>query len=155
MRSINTSLTSLIPIASLLIVGGVILGATPLNDFSLALFIGIAVGTYSSIGVAGPLLAAWKEGEESWTRTRRRLELKETASPRPAGVHTNAARAADGAPALGVGCRAASSPQAEAVNVGLTQCGPGRTLMGWTSKRFVPSSVTCPTSPSRGSFSRT
>ena len=86
MRSINTSLASLIPIASLLIVGGVVLGATPLNDFSLALFIGIAVGTYSSIGVAGPLLAAWKEGEESWTRTRRRLELKETASPRPAGV---------------------------------------------------------------------
>jgi preprotein translocase subunit SecF len=86
MRSINTSLSSLIPIASLLIIGGVVLGATPLNDFSLALFIGIAVGTYSSFGVAGPLLAAWKEGEEGWTRTRRRLEAKESAPPRPAGV---------------------------------------------------------------------
>ncbi len=81
MRSINTALTSLIPIATLLMVGGVILGATPLNDFSLALFIGIAVGTYSSIGVAGPLLAAWKEGEESWIRIRRRLELRESAAP--------------------------------------------------------------------------
>lgn len=72
MRSINTSLTSLLPVGSLLLVGFLALGAETLKEFALALFIGIAVGTYSSIFVAAPILARWKETEPEWERQRRR-----------------------------------------------------------------------------------
>ncbi len=57
-RSINTSLTSLIPVATLFFFGG-----DTLKDFAFALLIGLASGTYSSIGVASPIYAAWKERE--------------------------------------------------------------------------------------------
>ncbi len=72
MRSINTSLTSLIPVGSLLLVGSFAFGAHTLREFALALFIGIAIGTYSSIFVAAPLLAFWKEREEDWVVARKR-----------------------------------------------------------------------------------
>ena len=65
-RSLATSLTSLIPVGSILFVGSFILGAPTLRDFALALFVGIAAGTYSSIFVAAPLLAVWKEKEPEW-----------------------------------------------------------------------------------------
>jgi preprotein translocase subunit SecF len=76
MRSINTSLTSLIPVGSLLFVGSFALGAHTLREFALALFIGIAIGTYSSLFVAAPLLAWAKEKEPEWERVRRRLDRK-------------------------------------------------------------------------------
>jgi preprotein translocase subunit SecF len=72
MRSINTSLTSLLPVGALLLVGFLALGAETLKEFALALFIGIAVGTYSSIFIAAPILARWKEREPEWERQRRR-----------------------------------------------------------------------------------
>ncbi len=81
-RSINTSLTSLIPVGSILFVGSLILGAAPLRDFSLALFVGIAAGTYSSIFVASPLLALWREREVAWTDQRRRVAKKRGGSDR-------------------------------------------------------------------------
>ena len=59
-RSIFTSLTSLIPVGSILIVGSLLLGAGTLTDFALALFVGIAAGTYSSIFIASPLVAAMR-----------------------------------------------------------------------------------------------
>jgi preprotein translocase subunit SecF len=65
-RSLYTSLTSLLPVGSILFVGSFILGAPTLLEFALALFVGIAAGTYSSIFVAAPLLATWKEREEFW-----------------------------------------------------------------------------------------
>lgn len=65
-RSLATSLTSLLPVGSILFVGSFLLGAQTLRDFALALFVGIAAGTYSSIFVAAPLLASWKEKEEDW-----------------------------------------------------------------------------------------
>jgi preprotein translocase subunit SecF len=66
MRSLNTSLTSLLPVGSLLFVGSFLLGATALREFALALFVGIAAGTYSSIFIAAPLLATWKSREPEW-----------------------------------------------------------------------------------------
>lgn len=81
MRSINTSLTSLIPIGSLLFVGSFVLGAETLTEFSLALFIGVAIGTYSSIFIAAPLLTRFKEGEDEWVRTRRRVERRRGLEP--------------------------------------------------------------------------
>ena len=65
-RSLATSLTSLLPVGSILFVGSFVLGAPSLREFALALFVGIAAGTYSSIFVAAPLLATWKEREEFW-----------------------------------------------------------------------------------------
>lgn len=76
MRSVNTSFTSLIPVGSLLFVGSFALGAHTLREFALALFIGIGIGTYSSLFVASPLLAWSKEKEPEWERVRRRLDRK-------------------------------------------------------------------------------
>ncbi len=75
-RSVITALTSLLPVGSILFVGSFIFGASSLRDFALALFVGIAVGTYSSVCVATPFLAAWKEQEEDWISRRRRLAAK-------------------------------------------------------------------------------
>ena len=80
MRSINTSLTSLLPVGSLLLVGFLAIGAETLKEFALALFIGIAVGTYSSIFVAAPLLARWKSREPDWARRQERADKRSGAS---------------------------------------------------------------------------
>lgn len=53
-RSINTSVVALLPVASILFVGSLLMGAGTLNDIALALFVGIAVGTYSSMFIATP-----------------------------------------------------------------------------------------------------
>jgi len=76
MRSINTSLTTLLPVGSLLFVGSLLLGATTLREFALGLFVGVAAGTYSSMFLGSPLVAVWKEREEHWQRIRRRLGRK-------------------------------------------------------------------------------
>ena len=79
MRSLNTSITALLPVASLLILGSFILGATTLQEFALALLIGLFAGAYSSIFIASPLLAVLKEREPRYRDIRRRLEGKATA----------------------------------------------------------------------------
>lgn len=70
MRSLSTSLTVLLPVGSLLFIGSALLGAGTLKDLSLALFIGVAVGAYSSIYLATPLLSVWKEREQRWALNR-------------------------------------------------------------------------------------
>lgn len=75
-RSLATSLTSLLPVGSILFVGSFILGAPTLRDFALALFVGIAAGTYSSLFVAAPLLATWKEREPEWREKAERAGAK-------------------------------------------------------------------------------
>ena len=80
LRSINTSLSALIPVFSLLIVGSVIFGALTIRDFAMALFVGLLSGTYSSIFVAAPLLAWWKEKEPTSRRLRERLARQATAA---------------------------------------------------------------------------
>lgn len=66
MRSLSTSVVALLPIASLLVVGSWIMGATALEDFAVALAVGLAIGVYSSIYVAAPLLSWWKEKEPQY-----------------------------------------------------------------------------------------
>jgi preprotein translocase subunit SecF len=63
MRSLNTSLAAVLPVLSLLVVGSGILGAVTLREFSLALLVGLVTGSYSSVFVASPLLALFKERE--------------------------------------------------------------------------------------------
>ena len=78
-RSLFTSLTSLIPVGSILIVGSVILGGPALTEFALALFVGLAASTYSSIFVAAPLLAVWKEKEDVWVERAERVARRSKA----------------------------------------------------------------------------
>ncbi|MGH3474550.1 MAG: protein translocase subunit SecF [Aeromicrobium sp.] len=62
-RSINTSVTALLPVAALLFVGAAVLGTGPLKDLALALFVGMAAGTYSSICIATPMAVQLKVRE--------------------------------------------------------------------------------------------
>jgi preprotein translocase subunit SecF len=62
-RSINTSIVATLPIASILFIGALLLGAGTLRDISLALFIGTIVGTWSSIFVAAPVYAWLRQGD--------------------------------------------------------------------------------------------
>ena len=81
MRSLNTSLASLLPILGLLLVGSYLLGAETLKDLALALFVGVAAGAYSSIFIAPPLVAMWKEKEPRYAQLRARVERLETQGP--------------------------------------------------------------------------
>jgi len=72
MRSLNTSFVALLPVASLLVVGSGIFGALALREFALALFVGLLTGAYSSIFVATPILAWWKEREPRYRSMRER-----------------------------------------------------------------------------------
>lgn len=65
-RTLNTSLSSMLPVLSILIVGAGFMGATSLSEFAIALLVGMATGTYSSIFVAAPLLATMKGSDERW-----------------------------------------------------------------------------------------
>ena len=76
MRSINTSIVAIMPIVSILVIGSGILGATTLNDFGLALLVGLLTGAYSSIFVASPILAILKEREPRYTAVRQRITAK-------------------------------------------------------------------------------
>ena len=73
-RSINTTIIGVLPVAALLFAGTFILGEGPLKDLSLALFVGMVSGAYSSIFIATPLLAQLKEREPDMRRHRARVE---------------------------------------------------------------------------------
>jgi preprotein translocase subunit SecF len=84
MRSVNTSLVVLLPILSLLLFGG-----DTLKDFAFAMFIGVAIGAYSSIFLAAPLLAVLKMREKRYQQ----LEARRVARNR-GGASTEAAEIA-------------------------------------------------------------
>ncbi len=75
-RSLATSFTTLLGVLSLLIFGG-----ATLQNFAFAMLVGIASGTYSSIFIASPVLAAWKEREPGFVRRRLRITEVEGAVP--------------------------------------------------------------------------
>ena len=83
MRSLNTSLVAILPILSVLVVGSWMLGATTLEDFGLALLIGLLTGAYSSIYIASPILAMLKEREPRYASIRQRLEQRGGAAGAP------------------------------------------------------------------------
>jgi preprotein translocase subunit SecF len=84
-RSINTSVVALLPVASILFIGALLLGAGTLKDLSLALFVGIATGTYSSIFIATPLLADLRERESQMRALAKRVHGKRR-DPAPAAA---------------------------------------------------------------------
>ena len=81
-RSINTSVIALLPVASLLFVGAGLLGAGSLKDLALALFIGLATGSYSSIFIATPLLVLFKEREAQYIALSKRVHARSGSTAR-------------------------------------------------------------------------
>jgi preprotein translocase subunit SecF len=94
-RSINTTIIGVLPVAALLFAGTVILGEGPLKDLSLALFVGMISGAYSSVFIATPLLAQLKEREPDMQRHRTRVQNRRTRAEAQAG-----GAQAGGAPAV-------------------------------------------------------
>jgi preprotein translocase subunit SecF len=80
-RSINTSVVALLPVGAILFIGAAILGAGTLRDISLALFIGMLVGTYSTIFIASPLYAHLRSSEDAISKqSRKTLQARKSAA---------------------------------------------------------------------------
>ena len=91
-RSLNTSIIALIPVGSILFVGAGLLGAGTLKDLSLALFIGLAVGTYSSLFIAPPFLAQLREREPAMQALAKRVAARGNTSEVNTGAATKISR---------------------------------------------------------------
>jgi preprotein translocase subunit SecF len=72
-RSINTSVVAVLPVAAILFIGAIVFGAGTLRDISLALFIGIIVGTYSTIFIAAPMYSHLREGEPKYKKAAQKV----------------------------------------------------------------------------------
>ena len=93
MRSLNTTLATLLPVGALLFIGAGLLGADTMKDLALALFVGLMVGAYSSVFLATPVLSLLKEREprfrnvrEKVLRDAKRTELKTATAGVPADL---------------------------------------------------------------------
>ena len=84
-RSINTTVIGVLPVAALLFTGSFVLGSGPLEDLGLALFVGMLIGAYSSIFIATPLLAQMREAEPEMREHRARLERRAARAARRTG----------------------------------------------------------------------
>ncbi|RKS77732.1 preprotein translocase subunit SecF [Motilibacter peucedani] len=105
-RSINTSVIALLPVAGILFVGVGILGAGAMKDIALALFVGIAAGTYSSIFIATPLLADLKEREPGMRALAKRVAARNAAVSKGAPAARGGATSGAAAPARSGGATA-------------------------------------------------
>ncbi len=76
MRSLNTTISSILPVLSILVLGAGVLGVVSLREFSVALFVGMVTGAYSSIYIATPLLTLLKQREPVFAPFRGQLMSK-------------------------------------------------------------------------------
>ena len=95
-RSANTSIVAILPVAAILFVGAGLLGAGTLKDLSLSLFIGLIVGTYSSIFIAPAVLAQLREKEPAMQALAKRVEARGSASTPTPNVATGSVAVANG-----------------------------------------------------------
>ncbi len=93
-RSINTTIIGVLPVAALLFAGAFILGEGPLKDLALALFVGMISGAYSSIFIATPLLAQFKEREPEMQKLTKRVLARRAKTEAKAGAGARANSAA-------------------------------------------------------------
>ncbi|GAA1279421.1 protein translocase subunit SecF [Planotetraspora silvatica] len=91
-RSLNTSLVAILPVAAILFIGTTLLGAGTLKDLSLALFVGMLVGTYSSLCVATPILVTLKEREPQWQALARRVAARQVSAAKAAAATAGGSR---------------------------------------------------------------
>jgi preprotein translocase subunit SecF len=89
-RSINTSVVAALPVASILFIGAFVLGAGTLRDISLALLIGIIVGTYSTIFLATPLYAQMREREPEIAKASKKAEASQAKAADEVSVSASA-----------------------------------------------------------------
>ncbi|WP_328539811.1 protein translocase subunit SecF [Streptomyces sp. NBC_00344] len=108
-RSINTTIVALLPVAGLLFIGGGFLGAGMLNDISLALFVGLAAGAYSSIFIATPLVADLKEREPAMKALKKRVLAKRASAAAKGESYDESAEADDARDAAPEGTAVAGS----------------------------------------------
>jgi preprotein translocase subunit SecF len=110
-RSINTSVIALLPVAAILFIGGGLLGAGELNDLALVLFVGMLSGTYSSIFIATPVLADLKERDPQYKALARRVAQRAsgTRAARRASAKTPRAAVAGAGAAAAAGTVAGGS----------------------------------------------
>lgn len=80
MRTLNTSISAVLPVFSLLVLGSGVMGVTALREFALALFVGLLTGAYSSIFIATPVLGILKERSDRYAPMRGQLSLGEEMS---------------------------------------------------------------------------
>jgi preprotein translocase subunit SecF len=90
-RSANTSIVAILPVAAILFVGAGLLGAGTLKDLSLALFIGLIVGTYSSIFIAPAVLTQLREKEPALQALTKRVEARTPSTASSVSTGTPAA----------------------------------------------------------------
>ena len=159
-RSINTSVIALLPVAAILFIGGGILGAGELNDLALVLFVGMLSGTYSSICIATPVLADLKERQPAYQALAKRVALKASggraakraaakAARTPAGPGTSAL-AGDGPPGAG---RSADLDDAEPADADLTGEDLAEDGQGAAPEEKVPAGRAAPRPPGPGARS--
>ena len=128
-RSINTSLTALLPVAAILVVGTLLLGNGELKDLSLVLFVGMLSGTYSSICIATPVLADLKERQPQYQQLAKQVALR-AAGGRGAQRRAKAAQG-DGA-TVGAGPATAIDQAASGRTATTGPAGDGRRTAGLT-----------------------
>ncbi|MGF9661856.1 protein translocase subunit SecF [Arthrobacter crystallopoietes] len=75
-RSINTSVVGVLPVASILFIGSLLLGAGTLKDLSLSLFIGIIIGTATTVFIAAPLYARLRTNEPALVQQAKKVRLR-------------------------------------------------------------------------------
>ncbi len=146
LRSMNTSITSLIPVVAMLLFGG-----ETLKDFALAMTIGLVCGVYSSLAVATPLYCIWKEREARNARLVhkygpeiRRFNLNKlealpapTKAAAPAGARATQASASapgEGAASLSLGQGAQQAKKAPSSSGGSRRS----SSKGWTRRSRHP-----------------
>lgn len=99
MRSLNTTLSTLLPVGALLFIGAGLLGADTMKDLALALFVGLMVGAYSSVFLATPVLSILKEREPRFRNIREKVlrEAQRAGALQPATAGAPADTGADAA----------------------------------------------------------
>ena len=109
-RSINTTVIGVLPIAAVLVVGALFLGPGVLLDLSLVLFVGIIIGAYSSIFIATPILVSLRRNEPAVVDLEKRAQRHQARRAKDAAVESAGPRAGaegDDVP-VGVGAPAAA-----------------------------------------------
>jgi preprotein translocase subunit SecF len=112
-RSINTSVVALLPVAAILVIGVGFLGAGTLKDLALALFVGTLAGTYSSIFIATPVACQLQEQRPEMKALAARVEARRNAGEKAKASGRKGSDSADGESDL-------ASVGAEATLAGLT-----------------------------------
>jgi len=109
-RSINTSVIALLPVAAILVVATFLLAPGELRDLSLVLFVGMLSGTYSSICIATPVLADLKEREPQYKALTKRVQLRASGGRAAQRAAAKAAAAAKSGSRRGGGRTAVAGP---------------------------------------------